>query len=536
MMHINNWQSQANGLPHNPALNGLRYLYHFPIQQASQMMTDPQWTRAIFVRDPKERFLSAYLDKAVDEELFFDTCCHRNRPIYCKTDDPTLAEFAIAIQACPDSHWNPQSDRMERKYWPYINFVGHMETLQDDARKLLQKINAWEKYGKSGWGPSNSLEIFAGKDGRHHAQNAKNKVQDFYYPELEHTVEKFYESDYKNIYLNMTDNRKFNEHDIVVDLATTELPHFVEPRDYIYRDNPPTKGSEASPVVIEKYKLVFFVANYNAQNYFKALLRRMSGKQDWNKVLTMKDFGNDDFSNKMNDGLKFLSSYNLSQASEIMTSPEWTRAMFIRDPKEYFILSYVDSVHRNRMLLKQVCCRNPPKKFCVKNKRDAVTKPVSITEFIDGIFYCKDPHWNSQVERIARISHPGKSRMQITAMEEFSFHDNKYWKYINFIGHMDTVAQDTKALLTEIGAWDEFGKSGWGVQGQDVAIFTDNKYLSYQKRQKEKVRQYITSAEVEREIDAYLEPLDYKSPYLNITKRMLYRDDKPKQMGLALTT
>jgi hypothetical protein len=48
---------------HNPSTNGLKYLQAFSPRDATKMMRDPSWTRAIFLREPKQRFLSAYLDK-----------------------------------------------------------------------------------------------------------------------------------------------------------------------------------------------------------------------------------------------------------------------------------------------------------------------------------------------------------------------------------------------------------------------------------------------------------------------------------------
>ena len=48
---------------HNPSTNGLKYLHAFSPRDATNMMRDPSWTRAIFLREPKQRFLSAYLDK-----------------------------------------------------------------------------------------------------------------------------------------------------------------------------------------------------------------------------------------------------------------------------------------------------------------------------------------------------------------------------------------------------------------------------------------------------------------------------------------
>ena len=48
----------GNGIPHN--LNDVKILSHYPIAKANEMMTSNEWTRAMFVRDPKERALSGY--------------------------------------------------------------------------------------------------------------------------------------------------------------------------------------------------------------------------------------------------------------------------------------------------------------------------------------------------------------------------------------------------------------------------------------------------------------------------------------------
>lgn len=41
----------------------LKRLTHFDESQVNEMMNSPDWMRAIFVRNPHERMLSAYLDK-----------------------------------------------------------------------------------------------------------------------------------------------------------------------------------------------------------------------------------------------------------------------------------------------------------------------------------------------------------------------------------------------------------------------------------------------------------------------------------------
>ncbi|CAM9749402.1 unnamed protein product, partial [Sphacelaria rigidula] len=38
---------------------------HITPARATEIMNDPTWTRAVFLRDPAERLLSCYLDKLV---------------------------------------------------------------------------------------------------------------------------------------------------------------------------------------------------------------------------------------------------------------------------------------------------------------------------------------------------------------------------------------------------------------------------------------------------------------------------------------
>ena len=158
MSHLSDWEVHNGAdLPHNPKLNGLSYLYHYSPQQAYQMMTSDGWTRAIFVRDPKRRVLSAYLDKAARKEGHFVRrhCCSRlpERLLNGTSVDACVAEASgsfrgfldlISTKCCCNHHWVPQSYRIDPpELWKYINFVGHFENLEADAKLLLEKIDAW---------------------------------------------------------------------------------------------------------------------------------------------------------------------------------------------------------------------------------------------------------------------------------------------------------------------------------------------------------------------------------------------------------
>jgi hypothetical protein len=212
MMKISDWNvhNTARLIPWNPELNGLKYLYDYNRTVASYMMIANDWTRAIFVRDPKERFLSAYLDKVVDNKDFFRKQCCLFTGACVAPARESLQGFFDAVQTCEDAHWKPQHRRMESKYWRYVNFVGHMETTSQDAEHLLKMIGAWKLYGQSGWGRSGNLSIFktsAGGAGREHATNAKERFAAFYTPSLERQVELYYSGDYANSVMNLTTKR-----------------------------------------------------------------------------------------------------------------------------------------------------------------------------------------------------------------------------------------------------------------------------------------------------------------------------------------
>lgn len=217
MMGYANWQMHdGNAMPHDPSSNGLKYLYDYDIVTATEFMTSPNWTRAIFTRDPKERFVSAYLDKVLTRPNYLRTQCGRCNDECVQKSKESMAYFVqVATDMCDDPHWRSMARRFEAKFWPYINFVGHLETGQQDAEKLLRKIGAWDSFGKSGWGNGTAGAIFqsettsANNQGREHATDAKNKMQQYLTPELEAQLDAFYTADYLDPVLNLTNTSIF---------------------------------------------------------------------------------------------------------------------------------------------------------------------------------------------------------------------------------------------------------------------------------------------------------------------------------------
>ena len=245
MMGYSDWRTKS---PHSASTNGLRLLHHYSLEEANTMMTHPNWTRAIFVREPKERFLSAFLEKAHShhgQTVYLEhvvrkskTCCQHGSQEPCPQLERAKQSFTGFVRlvqlGCEDPHWRPQHYKMEDKYWPYITFVGHLETANIDAKILLQIIGAWEEFGQTGWGPDAQHDhgIFQSPPdtkavGQHHATNARTKLLQWYTPKIELLVEEIFQVDYNNPKINYTMIRLFQEsayHNITSTQRTTPPP------------------------------------------------------------------------------------------------------------------------------------------------------------------------------------------------------------------------------------------------------------------------------------------------------------------------
>ena len=191
------------------------------------------WTRAMLIRDPAERLLSAYLDKVhgTGNRLPFGP-------------NVTFAEF-VDILAMPniikrenekvytglswysDPHWRPQawscglSENM-----PHMDYVGSLDRAAHHAKAILQMVGMWETYGKHyrvsergrkkgnaavTWPPPpletgevavgfQQLQVATneggGMDTTGHNKNSRTKLEDYYTPELLTKVKELYWMDF----------------------------------------------------------------------------------------------------------------------------------------------------------------------------------------------------------------------------------------------------------------------------------------------------------------------------------------------------
>ena len=194
MMGRDDWKRYQRGSKvHNPLKNGLVYLFDYSIENASSMLASKEWTKAIFVREPKERLLSAYLDKVArnNGSYVVHHCCRKKKS--CAPQ--TMLDFIELSQNCYDPHWAPQPDRV--KHWGIIDFVGSFGNIHNDTKRLLQRIGAWDEFGSYGWGESGTEEIF-GSSRTRHATGSESLFYEYYTESLERKVEERYAQDYAN--------------------------------------------------------------------------------------------------------------------------------------------------------------------------------------------------------------------------------------------------------------------------------------------------------------------------------------------------
>jgi hypothetical protein len=118
----------------------------------------------------------------------------------------------------------------------------------------------------------------------------------------------------------------------------------------------------------------------------------------------------------------------------------------------------------------------------------------SFETFVKGFMkQCSDPHWAPQAHRMKPMN----------------------WKFINFIGRLDTVAHDARCLLEKIGAWEAFGANGWG-RYRNMSFFETN-FAKHATSASTSLDKYYTP-ELKEIVMQYLQSDFELLPFLNFTK------------------
>ena len=200
----------------------LLYLSDLSRTEATDLWMSPAWTKAIMVRDPKERLVAAYLNTPREQIQKF--CCSADDNLQECSDtimnhqdknNMTLAQFVELLDTQPScwtsstTPWSLQSEHLERKYWSYVTHVLHWHRAAQETQQLLQGLGAWEEYGKSGWGSDGTASIFSDSPGAVReviASKVASYLNDNASAGLEAKVEKLFAKDYKKKQLGFEQN------------------------------------------------------------------------------------------------------------------------------------------------------------------------------------------------------------------------------------------------------------------------------------------------------------------------------------------
>ncbi|CAC5423380.1 CHST9 [Mytilus coruscus] len=158
-------QGLHNKEVHDPRRNGLTNLMQFKDNEITDMMFNEAWTKAVFVREPRERILSSFLEKGLNNACMMDIC---RRPAV-----KSFSEFLTLIKHCKDVHWSSQ---VKLPRYLYKNtMIGRMPDIYTFTEKLLTKIGAWHDTVKDWLHSKEQL-----KRTRPHATSAREKLFQYY--------------------------------------------------------------------------------------------------------------------------------------------------------------------------------------------------------------------------------------------------------------------------------------------------------------------------------------------------------------------
>ncbi|CAC5407238.1 unnamed protein product [Mytilus coruscus] len=162
------------------------------------------------------------------------------------------------------------------------------------------------------------------------------------------------------------------------------------------------KYRHSSPIVVPKYKLIFFWSEKSACTYWKRLLQFIQGI---NKTIL----------HDPRSGLKTLNMFNNCKIMDMMNNEQWLKAAFVREPRERILSSYLDK-GQHRHVMNEVC---------------KINRTLSFNEFLEIIKHCKNGHWDKQ------------------------FRAPEYFYKQMMVRKFSEISSYTERLLKRIGAWNE---------------------------------------------------------------------------------
>jgi len=173
-----------------------------------EIWNDPAWTRAVLIREPTERLLSAYLDKIVRRKDHYRNLTLAEFVSYLEQPEQ---EGIAGLSWRTDPHWRPQAYSCGMvQLLPQFHFVGGLDRVAEHSRRILDQVGLWESHGRhyrttnhrAIKNPPPPLEVptlgFQQEihTADHHSRGAESKLDAYYTPELRDRVRKLYWMDY----------------------------------------------------------------------------------------------------------------------------------------------------------------------------------------------------------------------------------------------------------------------------------------------------------------------------------------------------
>ena len=214
LRHAEGQRDSDETIAHDRDRNGLTYLYKLKRIHRAAWLIRPDVTRAVFVRNPWTRVLSAYRSKL--EGLRPSQVSDSPRRRYLKTvlshlrkDDAPISfdEFIGYLEATPpeqmNEHWQPQSQIAGLGYVRY-DFIGQFEQLERDVENIVARCGLPQFYcGEIKTVPPT------------HSSRSE-QIRHYYTPELIERVGRIYAEDVRQLGYSWPDK--------IDDLARAALP------------------------------------------------------------------------------------------------------------------------------------------------------------------------------------------------------------------------------------------------------------------------------------------------------------------------
>eukprot|EP01063_Lacrimia_lanifica_P010766 TRINITY_DN17512_c0_g1_i1.p1 TRINITY_DN17512_c0_g1~~TRINITY_DN17512_c0_g1_i1.p1 ORF type:complete len:739 (+),score=159.05 TRINITY_DN17512_c0_g1_i1:68-2284(+) len=198
--------------PHSPqhSMKERVDLHPFTAMQATLLLNSKAYKKILFLRDPVERLLSAYLDRVVGPDISpkyrDDTIGEAFRK---RGEDPQKVTFPSFVKGLYEAnffapsfstgpyanrHWmNQMLIANTYRYLPLMDFIGWADG--EHIKEAMTRYGVWDEFGTDWMGKGEGF--FQRKQGKTvHTTNADSKIDKHYTPELREMARELYRIDY----------------------------------------------------------------------------------------------------------------------------------------------------------------------------------------------------------------------------------------------------------------------------------------------------------------------------------------------------